>query len=193
MVKPSGFQRDFDQPFNRLEVEAEFAEAPVFPASPFQDPGPAGSSLVPTKPKSCVHLDLEKLRCFEVVERQFQKCGVTFSNAIALQPSNPAFPPRSGKTVLMGSPKDGWVEAKFEVPVRSVAGFVTGSRRTILLAYDAEGQPVARTESPGANLAGSSSPTPANVKLSLKASNIHRVMFQTFDGQFTLDDFSFSY
>jgi hypothetical protein len=193
MVKLSKFQRDSDQHFNPLEVESDFAEAPVFQTSPFQTPDSSGFAIAASQPPTCVRINLEGLHCFEVVDQQFQQWGVTFSNAIALQPSNPAFPPRTGKTVLMGSPKDGWVEAKFEFPVQSVAGFVTSSRRTVLLAYDADDQPVARTESPGANLAGSSSLIPANVQLSLKASNIHRVMFQTFDGQFTLDDFSFSY
>uniref|UniRef100_A0ACD5GXR6 Uncharacterized protein n=1 Tax=Desertifilum tharense IPPAS B-1220 TaxID=1781255 RepID=A0ACD5GXR6_9CYAN len=41
-------------------------------------------------------MDLENLKCFEVVAHQFEERGVIFTNAIALQPSNPAFPPILG-------------------------------------------------------------------------------------------------
>ena len=35
-----------------------------------------------------VRLALEDLKCFEVVEHQFAHWGVTFSNAVAIQPSD---------------------------------------------------------------------------------------------------------
>lgn len=141
----------------------------------------------------CIRLDLEDLKCFEVVERQFEKWGVIFSNAIAIQPSNPAFPPRSGNIVLLGSPKNGFLEATFLQPVQYVSGYVTSSRRAVLAAYSIDGQPIAHDELPEANLANSNSSIPPNAQLCVTAPNIHRVTFFTFDGHITLDDFTFSY
>lgn len=144
-------------------------------------------------PPACIRLDLEDLKCFEIVERQFQQWGVTFANAIALQPSNPAFPPHSGKIVLIGAPKSGFLEATFIKPVRFVSGFITSSRRAVLAAYDSDDQAIAHAELPSSNLAGSDSEISPNTHLSLTAPNIHRVTFFTFDGHLTLDDFSFSF
>lgn len=176
-------------------VEAIFLEPQEYDAAPFQYFGnaPAELSTREITTTTCVRIDLEDLRSFEVVERQYQDLGVTFSNAIAIKPSNPAFPPYSGAIVLFGSPRDGWLEATFEFPVQFVSGFVTGSRRTVLIAFDANGKPIARTESPDRNLVSGESAVPPNLQLSLKANNICRVAFQTLDGQLTLDDFCFSY
>lgn len=144
-------------------------------------------------PSQRIRLNLDQLRPFEVVERQFQHRGVVFSNAIALIPSNPAFPSRNGQTVLMGCPKSGWLEARFESPVEFVAGFVTASCSTIMAAYDGDGQPLAQAKTVGSNLAGSESKLSPNTELSLKAQNIRRVTFQSFDGQLTLGEFCFDY
>ena len=142
--------------------------------------------IVPT----CIRLNLEDLKCFEVVERQYQRWGVTFKNCMAIQPSNPAFLPRFGATVLMGAPKGGFLEATFLRPVRSVSCFITSSQQITLTAYNDEGQ-LLQAEIPGHNLAGSDSQLAANAPLSLRAANIHRITFCAFDGQFTIDDFSF--
>ncbi|MBD1860763.1 hypothetical protein H6F72_03660 [Trichocoleus sp. FACHB-46] len=149
------------------------------------------SSLAVARPWQ-VQLDLENLACFEVVNYQFQHQGVIFDNAIALWPSNPAFPPRSGTTVLMGAPKTGLIEAKFLHPVSSVSGFVTSPRCTVLSAYDHNDQLIAVAELTEGNLANSNSSLPANAELFLTASNIYRVVFSTFGSHLTLDDISFS-
>lgn len=142
---------------------------------------------------SLVRLNLEDLKCFEAVERQYQPWGITFKNAIALQPSNPAFPPHSGSIVLLGAPKSGFLEATFSKPVRFVSAFVTSSQRTILSAYDGEDKLLARTELPGPNLAGTDAEFPPNVELKVSAMNIHRVTVYAFDGQTTVDDISFGF
>ncbi|MBW4669372.1 MAG: hypothetical protein KME60_18620 [Cyanomargarita calcarea GSE-NOS-MK-12-04C] len=139
----------------------------------------------------CVYLKLEDLKCFETVERQYESWGVIFNNCIAIQPSNPAFPPHSGLVVLMGSPKSGLLEATFVNPVAIVDAFVTSSQPLVLSAYDRDRQLVAKTILPAANLANSDSVEPPNVLLSVRANEIHRVTFCAFDGQFTVDDFSF--
>lgn len=138
---------------------------------------------------TCIKLDLENLKCFEVVDCQFEDCGITFTNAIALQPSNPAFPPRSGSIVLMGGPRTGWMEATFKQPVCVVSCFVTSSRQAVLSAYDSQDCLLGKTEIPESNLAGSGSAVEPNRQLCLQIPNIHRVTFYAFDGQFSLDDF----
>ena len=159
---------------------------------PAQDQTGATSGLCTVTP-TCVQLDWEDLPCFEVVSHQFQQWGVIFTNAIALHPSNPAFPCRSGATVIMGVPKSGWIEARFLRPVCFVGGFVTCSRRTVLSAYDLKDSLLAQAEISGPNLAGSGSTIAPNAPLHLQAPNIHRITFSCFDGQFTLDDFRFSF
>ncbi len=164
-------------------------DTPVIIASPHHN-SPNLSNL-PLQTLTQIRLDLEDLKCFEVVDRQFQRWGVNFGNAIALHPSNPAFPCRSGMTVLMGAPKNGWLEVTFTYPITWISAFVTSSRRTVLSAYDRDDKPIAHAEIPGPNLAGSDSPIPPNAELTLKTNNIYRLTFYAFDGQLTIDDFSF--
>ncbi|MBC1223253.1 hypothetical protein GNF10_03670 [Nostoc sp. UCD121] len=147
----------------------------------------AARITVPT----CIFLDLEELKCFEPVERQYERWGVIFHNSLAIQPSNPAFPAYSGLTVLMGAPKSGFVEATFLRPVNSVSAFVTSSQRLVLSAYDRDRQLLGQTALPGSNLANSDSAISPNTLLSINVNNIYSVTFCAFDGQFTIDNFHF--
>ncbi|GAB4373539.1 MAG: hypothetical protein Kow00121_16930 [Elainellaceae cyanobacterium] len=176
-----------DQQLRQTWVDVE--EVSPFPL-PLQHWNTAGEIV--TSVQNCVRLDWEDLQCFEVVRYQFEQWGVRFENAIALSPSNSAYPAYSGMMVVMGAPKNGWVEAHFSRPVRFVGGFVTSPRRAILTAFDSRNQPVAQIESPGARPVRSGSAYPANVRLSLAAADICRVTFHTFNGHLTLDDFCFS-
>ena len=140
-----------------------------------------------------VRIALEELKCFEVVEHQFAHWGVTFSNAVAIQPSNPAFFTGSGATVLMGAPKSGQIEITFKYPVHWVSGLVTSSRRTVLSAWDIDGNSIVQDEMPGPNLVGSNSPIPPSAPLRVKGPNIHRITFYAFDGQLVVDDLMFGF
>jgi hypothetical protein len=142
---------------------------------------------------TCISLDLEDLKCFEAVERQYERWGVIFHNSLAIQPSNPAFPTYSGLTVLMGAPKSGFLEATFLRPVNSVSAFVTSSQRLVLSAYDRNRQLLAQTALPSSNLANSDSAISPNTLLSINVNNIYSVTFCAFDGQFTLDNFRFCF
>ncbi|MEH2112181.1 MAG: hypothetical protein V7K39_06470 [Nostoc sp.] len=152
-----------------------------------EPPIDAARVTVPT----CIYLDLEELKCFEAVERQYERWGVIFHNSLAIQPSNPAFPTYSGLTVLMGAPKSGFLEATFLRPVNSVSAFVTSSQRLVLSAYDRDGQLLGQTVLPASNLANSDSAISPNTLLSINVNNIYSVTFCAFDGQFTLDNFCF--
>ncbi|MDY6782010.1 MAG: hypothetical protein SW833_05565 [Cyanobacteriota bacterium] len=139
----------------------------------------------------CDRLDLETLKPFEVVEDQFQRQGILFRNAIALQPSNSAYPPRSGRILLMGAPCNGWMEIIFKEPTRFFNCHVTSSRRLVLSAYDCNNRLLTSDELPQANLATFDSPLPPNVPLAVIASEIARITLYAFDGQFAIDDISF--
>lgn len=140
---------------------------------------------------TCICLNLEDLKCFEVVERQYEQWGVIFHNSLAIQPSNPAFPTKLGSTVLMGSPKSGLLEATFLRPVTWVSACVTSSQRLVLSAYDRDRQLLNQTVLPGANLANSDSSLSPNILLSVIAKDIYSITFCAFDGQFTIDEFRF--
>ncbi|WP_088890282.1 hypothetical protein [Leptolyngbya ohadii] len=173
-------------------ADADCAEADTL-TSPFLEALDLSPAAVLVQQSNCVRLDWEDLPPFAVVDRQFEQWGVLFANAIAICPSNPAYPPYSGRMAIMGAPKGGWLEAKFVRPVKCVSTFVTSSRRTVLSAYDAENRLIASAETPAANLAESQSACPPNALLQVRSVDIHRVTFHAFDGQFILDDFCFCF
>ncbi|MDJ0675029.1 MAG: hypothetical protein QNJ36_06575 [Calothrix sp. MO_167.B42] len=137
-----------------------------------------------------VRLQFTNLKCFETVERQYESQGVIFSNCMAIQPSNPAFPIKFGTLVLMGSPNSGLLEATFVHPVQRVKALITSSQRLLLSAYDSDRKLLTQSIL-AANLANSGSPIPPNALLCVQADNIHRITLCAFDGQFTVEGFSF--
>lgn len=203
MVETSKAPLNRQRPLKRSDSKVDFADTPrsEFPKQPssfreslkdrdfFKERVAARVDFARLQ-RICLKLD--QLNPFERVEQQFQDLGVTFKNAIALTPSNPAYPTRPGQTVLMGCPKSGWLEAKFDRPVRYVSGQITSSRRTVMAAFDANDCPIAQAESSGPNLATSASELSPNLELSLRGDEIRRVTFYAFDGQLTLSEFSFA-
>lgn len=141
----------------------------------------------------CVRLDFEGLTRFEVLCDQYKRWGVRFDNAIAVTPSNPAYPTHSGDIVLMAAPKSGFLELTFERPVQFVSGYVTSSRFTAMSAYNHLGQTITRAELPAANLANSDSAVAPNQQLIVRSPDIQRVTFYAFDGELVVDDISFGY
>lgn len=140
-----------------------------------------------------IHLDLESLQGFEVVNHQFEQWGIQFRNAIALQPSNPAYPPKTGTMVLIAGPKSGWMEVLFTRPIRGLSCYVTSSRRVTLTGFNGENEAIAHTELPEANLADSKGSLAPNALLTLttQTPEIYRINFSAFDGQFSVDEFYF--
>lgn len=175
-----------------IEPPTNLIEPKPVMASPCWSCADCDSSLPVTKPSS-VCLNLEDLKCFEVVEHQFHHYGIAFSNAIALQPSNPAYPPRSGTTVLMGAPKSGWLDISFSQPVCMFCCYVTSSQQTILSAYDHQDKLLVRKSMAGPNLAGSDSPIPPNCQWKIEQPNISRITVYAFDGQLTITDLCFGF
>lgn len=149
------------------------------------------SNLLLIRPLN-VCLNLEDLKSFEVVERQFQDYGIILKNAIALVPSNPAYPTRTGSIVLMGGPKNGWLEVTFSQAISKFCCYVTSSQRTIMSAYDHQDKLLGR-QSIQANLAGFDPLLPPNAPLLLELPNMARITLYAFDGQLTLADLSFDF
>ena len=142
---------------------------------------------------SCIRIALENLKSFEVLEHQFQHWGVTFSNVIIIEPSNPAFAVPPGIKVLMGAPKSGLIEMNFTSPVSFVSALIRSSRRTILSAYNQNEELLAKEEMLTSNLLVSDSIIPSNTKLTVNVENIHKVVFYAFDGQLIIIDLSFGF
>ncbi len=138
-----------------------------------------------------IRLNLNTLKPFESVTTQFADLGVTFQNAIALEPSNPAYFSPASKIVLLGNPKQGWLEATFSSPVSSIQCRVTSSQRTIMSVHNADELLLGQTELEEANLTGFPSSTKANQCLTVSFQDIYKVTFYAFDGQVTLSEFSF--
>jgi hypothetical protein len=140
-----------------------------------------------------IRLDFEGLNRFETVESQYSRWGVTFANTIAIQPSNPSFPPHSGQMVVMGAPKNGLIELTFQYPVRWLSGFVTSSRGTMLSAFDRDARLLDRVELLESNLYNYHASIPANTELKVQAEEIYRVTFYALQGQLVVDDISFGF
>lgn len=167
-------------------------EPQVLMASPSWGAAKGDSNLLPLRPSS-ICLNLEDLKCFEVVEHQFHAYGISFRNAIALQPSNPAYPPHTGTTVLMAAPKNGWLEVTFTKPVRMFCCYITSSQRAVLSAYDHQDNLLIRQSLTNPNLANSDSPIPPNTQMKIEQPNISRITLYAFEGQLTVADLSYSF
>ena len=192
MTMQCGLQLNEVRDFKALESAINFLEPEALIASPCWGTAECDSNILVIRPSSLC-LNLEDLKCFEAVEHQFQHYGITFKNAIALQPSNPAYPPRTSTNVLMAAPKSGWLEATFSQPICEFCCYVTSSQRTILSAYDHQDKLLIRKSMTGQNLAGSDSQIPPNVQMRIEEPNISRISFYAFDGQLTVADLSFSF
>jgi hypothetical protein len=141
----------------------------------------------------CTLLNFDNLKPFEILVNQYQSSGVTFTNAIAILPSNPAFPANSGLMVLMGSPKNGFLEATFSLSVHFVSAVVTSSQQLTMIAYDQYGQILNQSMLPAANIVAPDATISPNQLLSVEAKDIRSVSFLAADGQFVIDDFRFCF
>lgn len=156
----------------------------ILVATPYR--GASVKQICPIKKPAYIRLALEQLNCFEVVDHQFAHWGIRLENAIAIQPSNPAYGVDAGVILLMGSPQTGKISIFFKEPVQFVSASVTSSRRTLLSAMDQTGQVITQSQLFGPNLAGSKSEVPPCAQLSVRGENISQVTFYAFDGQITL-------
>ena len=182
-------------PQTRYPQQTRFSECQYAESSqrPFAAAIPNPDSTLVGYRAADVCLDFEELENFDVVQYQFEQWGVRFDNAIALHPSNPAFPPHSGMMVLMSAPKAGWLEIEFSQPVQAVGGYITSSRPARMVAFDHKQQVLKKAGFPSANLAHPQSAIAPNSYLAVQSANIHRVVLHALGGQLTLDDLKFCF
>ncbi|HEY9848388.1 MAG TPA: hypothetical protein V6D28_02940 [Leptolyngbyaceae cyanobacterium] len=139
-----------------------------------------------------VRLDFNDLKQFEQVSDRYRHLGVGFSGAIALQPSNPAFPNKSGSFVLMPMGNLMSLSAYFYKPIGWAGALVCSSRIVVLAAYDKEGNFLGQTSTIGksSNLEDREEESTSQ-QLQLNFPNIVKLEFYSCL-PFTLDDFFFA-
>jgi hypothetical protein len=137
-----------------------------------------------------IAINIENLKCYELVHQQFQDLGVIFNNAIALEPSNHAYRPQQGTMILMSAPQNGWIEVNFTQPVRFFSCYVTSQGRTTLSAYDTQNQIITSVETLGANLAHHETTISPNTFLSVTVANISRITLDCLEGLLTISELS---
>lgn len=143
-----------------------------------------------------IELPLDKLRSFDTVKEQFADLGVLFDNAFVLQPSNATYFPEVGNMVLMGAPRNGWIEITFTIPINYFACRLTSSQHTQVQAYDSDGESLALFDTETADYKEADrlvSAPPPNLDVKLHAVNIERVTLNSLDGQLVIHDICFGF
>lgn len=185
MVKPNSNPAQFMKAPKQPKYSSEWGFEQTLMVSPQRII--SNSNFAPPPISTPIRLELEALNCFEIVEHQFQAWGITFKNAIALQPSNPAFITQADQVVLMSGPNSGFLEICFHHPLQFIEARVTSSQPTVLSAFNANNQEVACSHTP------TPEPTAVGVSvlpptlLQIHTPDIHKVTFSTFDGQLIID------
>jgi hypothetical protein len=139
-----------------------------------------------------IRLNFQALTAFEPVTEQYCHLGVRFSDAIALEPSNPAFLPKTGCFVLMPLGQEMILTASFDSPTSWVGGEVCGAGSVILTAFDQTGKILAQVTtkaSPGV-AANQGKGSCFWQQLELNRSGIAKVMFHSSE-PFIIKDFYF--
>jgi hypothetical protein len=139
-----------------------------------------------------IRLNFQTLSAFERVTEQYSHLGVRFSNAIAIEPSNPAFLSKTGCFVLMPLGQETILNASFDSPRSWVGAYVCGAGSVILTAFDQKGKILAQVTT-----AASPSVAPSQGRgscmgqhLELNRCGIAKVMLHSSE-PFILQDFYF--
>ena len=141
-----------------------------------------------------LRLDFQDLTAFERVTEQYRHLGVYFSGAIALEPSNPAFPPKSTAFVLMPLGHEMIITVTFDTLARRIGAWVCGAGSVVLTAFDSDGKilkQASTTASPWFTLSHQERGAWPQQQLELNQRGIAKVMFHS-SSPFILNDFFFS-
>lgn len=138
-----------------------------------------------------IQLDFQDLTAFECVTEQYRHLGVHFSDAIALEPSNPAFLPKIGTCALMPLGQETILTASFDQPTSWVGSYVCGAGSVILTAFDQTGKILAQVTTTAGSIApGQKVSSCIEQPLELNRAGIAKVMFHS-SQPFILKDFYF--
>lgn len=141
-----------------------------------------------------LRLDFQDLTAFECVTEQYRHLGVYFSGAIALEPSNPAFPPKSTAFVLMPLGHEMMITVTFDTLASQIGAWVCGAGSVILTAFDSKGKilkQASTTASPWLALSNQEQGAWPQHQLELKQHGIAKVMFHS-SSPFIVDNLFFS-
>jgi hypothetical protein len=86
--------------------------------------------------QTLVQLDFAKLTQFERVNEQYRNLGLSIEDAIALQPSNPAFACAADSLVLMPTASKPHITVSFHQMVQRIRAVVSGARQIRLTVFD---------------------------------------------------------
>ncbi len=152
-----------------------------------------GGGQIPSPRLRLFQLDFEELAAFEPVGDRYANLGIHFMGAVALMPSNPAFPPHSGSLVLMPVANQLGITVELRRPARLLGAFAIGSKPVRLTAFDKDNNRIARagTEVSGENSRiGHRLLALPHYRLEVQARNIVKAIFDS-AAPFILDDVFF--
>lgn len=148
----------------------------------------AGSSPRLLLPR-LLQLNFEDLAAFEPVGDRYANLGVHFTGAVALMPSNPAFPPRSGSQVLMPVANQLGITVELRHPARRVGAFAIGSQPVKITAFDKDNNRIDRAGTEASCEISRTGQQPHH-RLEVQGRDIVKVVFDS-AAPFILDDVFF--
>lgn len=89
-----------------------------------------------------IQISFQELKPFQPVDHSYQRVGVQFEGAIAIQPSNPAFGMKPGQLGLIPMSGNPSISARFRSPQQQVKVHLSGARQVRVVAYDPQDQVV---------------------------------------------------
>jgi hypothetical protein len=145
-----------------------------------------------------ITLNFENLSQNTVVGTSYDSLGADFSGATVITQAGSLatnYLPHSGTNVVDNRTGPIKVSASAGTSWSEVGGYITGNKKIVMTAYQANGTVVGTASTSGANYIGSGTGLSPNMKLDIKGSKIAYVKFvgsATNVPDFTLDDFFFS-
>ncbi len=143
-------------------------------------------------PSESVQISFEALSAFDRVTTQFESLGVRFHNAIALKPSNPAFPQDTDACVLLPTQNNSSLALDFVQPMTWIEVSVSSVQAVRLRGFDASDEVL--TEAGDAydycNLGAHPNHELPQQQLRIAAAGLSKVVIES-DTPLTLNEISF--
>jgi hypothetical protein len=141
-----------------------------------------------------LELDFADLPVFESVQDRYQDQGIRFEGAIALRPSNPAFPVEPDAIVLASEGRQSKIAVRFEPLRQRVGANVTATQRVKLTLWNHKNEPIAEQWAGTIQYVqgqATANESFAQYRMELIQENIARVEFSS-DAPFILHNFFYA-
>lgn len=138
-----------------------------------------------------IQLNFAELDAFALVSECYQRLGIRFEGAVALQPSNPAFGVDPDTIVLTPEAGRSSIAVYFHQLQKTVGALVTATRQIKLTLFNRENQPIAEQYAGSTHYVQPLSSDDAQFpqyQLELIADNVAKVEFSS-DAPFILHNF----